>query len=107
MSQTAAGATIVATFSTRRQADLAVEQLVQNLGIQRTNVFVTAECEENSSGREAGGADAESGHPGVDTGGAPSLADAISVAVDLPDEADVARVRSALEQHGGGDIATE
>lgn len=38
-----AGATIRATFPTRRQADLAVEQLVQQLGVEQTDIFVTPE----------------------------------------------------------------
>jgi hypothetical protein len=101
------GATIVASFSTRRQADLAIEQLVQELAIERTDVFVTAEGDENSSGREIDGADAESGHPGTTAGGSPSLTGSISVSVDLTDNSDFANARSVFEQHGGEDIATE
>ena len=54
-----AGATITATFNTRRQADLAVEHLVQEHGIERTNIFVVAEGPENSAGNSVGGVDAE------------------------------------------------
>lgn len=102
-----AGTTIVATFSTRRQADLAIEQLVQELKIERTDVFVTAEGDENSSGREIDGADAESGHPGTTAEGSPSLAGRINVSVDLADNSNFANVRSVFERHGGEDIAAE
>ncbi len=57
--------TIVASFATRREADLAIEHLVQQHGIDRTDVFVGAPGEANSAGTKAAGADVESGHPGV------------------------------------------
>ena len=102
-----AGATIAATFSSRRQADLAVEHLVQDIGIERTDVFIAADGTENSAGDVADGADVESGHRGVEADGDPALAGSISVAIDLAGDADLARVRSTLEEYGGKDIATE
>jgi hypothetical protein len=102
-----AGATITASFSTRRQADLAIEQLVQELEIDRSDIFVTPEGDENSSGSEADGADEESGHPGVDPAGDPILAGGLIVSIDLADEEDLAAVRAVLEEHGGEDIAAE
>ena len=102
-----AGATITAIFSTRRQADLAIEQLVQELEIDRSDIFVTPEGDENSAGDEEDGADAESGHPGVDPAGDPALAGGINLSIDLADEEDVAAVRAVLEEHGGEDIAAE
>ena len=102
-----AGATITATFSTRRQADLAIEQLVQEHGIDRSGIFVTPEGDDNSAGSDEDGADAESGHPDVDPAGDPALAGGLAVSVDLPDDGDVAAVRAVLEEHGGEDIAAE
>lgn len=102
-----AGATITATFSTRRQADLAVEQLVQEIEIDRSDIFITPEGDENSAGSEADGADEESGHPDVDAAGDPALAGGLSVSVDLSDEDKLAAVRTALEEHGGQDIVAE
>ena len=102
-----AGARITAFFSTRRQADLAIEQLVQEREIDRSDIFITPEGDENSAGSEEDGADAESGHPDVDPAGDPALAGDLSVSIDLADEDDVAAVRSVLEEHGGEDIATE
>ena len=74
--------TIVAQFESRRQAELAVERLVQEHGIPRTDVFVRARGEANSSGVKAAGADIESGHPGVEKHGSPQLAGMIKVSVD-------------------------
>lgn len=102
-----AGATITATFSTRRQADLAVEQLVQELAIDRSDIFVAPEGDDNSAGTEEDGADAESGHPNTDPAGDPALAGGLSLSVDLADEDDIAAVRAVLEEHGGEDVAAE
>ena len=74
--------TIVAQFESRRQAELAVERLVQEHGIPRTDVFVRARGEGNSSGVKAAGADIESGHPGIEKHGSPELAGMIEVSVD-------------------------
>jgi len=74
--------TIVAQFESRRQAELAVERLVQEHHIPRTDVFVRARGEANSSGLKAAGADIESGHPGVERHESPELAGMIEVSVD-------------------------
>jgi len=102
-----AGVTVTATFPTRRQADLAVEQLVQEHGIERTDIFVVPEGAENSVGSEADGADTESGHPDVDPAGDPALAGGLTVSIDLADEALMTEVRTILEEHGGQDVAAE
>ena len=81
----AEGATLTARFRTRRQADLAIEQLVQDQGVERTDVFVEADGADASSGVEADAADVESGHPGVEASGDPVLGGAILVSVDLAD----------------------
>ena len=74
--------TIIGHFATRRAAELAVEHLVQDHGIARTDVFVQAAGTANSAGSQAAGADVESGHPGVDKRGAPELEGEIEVSVD-------------------------
>ncbi|WP_312407951.1 hypothetical protein [Rhizobium sp.] len=52
--------TIVAIFESREAADLAVEHLVQQFGVDRSDVFVKAVGPENSSGLEPSGGDAPS-----------------------------------------------
>lgn len=74
--------TIIGSFSTRRQAELAVEHLVQEHGIARTDVFIQAQGRANSAGTEMAGADIESGHPGVAKRGRPELEGAVEVSVD-------------------------
>jgi hypothetical protein len=101
------GATITGSFDTRRDAELVVEYLVQEQQIERTDIFIATDGAENSAGTIESGADAESGHDGVATGGEPALLGAIIVSVDVEDAALVSKVRDAIETHGGKDIAVE
>jgi hypothetical protein len=48
---------IRATFDTRRSAELAVEHLVQEHGLNRTDIFINAAGKANSAGAEPSGAD--------------------------------------------------
>jgi hypothetical protein len=74
--------TVIGSFSTRREAEIAVEHLVQEHGIARTDIFIQAPGEANSAGSKPAGADIESGHPGVAKCGRPELEGAIEVSVD-------------------------
>lgn len=78
--------TVIGSFPTRRQAEIAVEHLVQEHGIARTDVFIQAPGSANSAGSEIAGADLESGHPGVAKRGSPELKGAIEVSVDCHDD---------------------
>ena len=91
--------TIVASFATRREADLAIEHLVQQHGIDRTDVFVRAPGEANSAGTKAAGADVQSGHPGVKKDGRPELAGPIEVSVDCH-SGKIANVEAAFREVG-------
>ncbi len=48
-----ATSTIRATFETREAADLAVEQLVQQHGIARPDIFIQSASNENTTGTES------------------------------------------------------
>jgi hypothetical protein len=83
----------------RRDAETAVEHLVQEHGIERTDVFIRAPGKANTAGVRPAGADVESGHPGVEKHGKPELSGPIEVSVDC--EAKLSTiVRSALEKDG-------
>ena len=73
--------TIVGTFATRRDAELAVEHLVQEHGIEPAEISIQPAGEANSAGINAAGADVESGHPGVEKRGNPELGGPIEVLV--------------------------
>ncbi len=91
--------TITANFDTRREAETAVEHLVQEHGINRADIFVGAAGKANTAGVRAAGADVESGHPGVEKHGKPELAGPVEVSVDCKGEKS-ATVKSALEKAG-------
>jgi hypothetical protein len=74
--------TIVGSFETRRDAEIAVEHLVQEYGIERTDIFIRAPGEANTAGTRPAGADVESGHAGVEKHGSAALKGAVEVSVN-------------------------
>lgn len=86
------GKTITGTFPTRREVEIAVEHLVQDYGLNRSDIFIQPENEENSAGNRETGADVESGHPNTETdseGAAYNGALLVSVDVNEDEDADV------------------
>jgi hypothetical protein len=92
------GTGVQARFATRRGAELAVEHLVQQHGIDRADITVRASGEANSAGSKPAGADIESGHPGVEKDGSPKLRGDVEVRVDCSDDRaeDVKKVLAEL-----------
>jgi hypothetical protein len=72
--------TIRATFETREAADLAVEHLVQQQGISRSDIFLQSAGDRNTAGSVPSGGDAS--HDGGARRDAP-LAGEIEVSVDM------------------------
>lgn len=72
---------IVADFDTRREAEAAIEHLVQEHGVEPTDISVRASGEDNTAGVRAAGADVESGHRNKERRGQPELAGPIELAV--------------------------
>lgn len=90
---------VVGNFSTRREADLAIEHLVQEHGVVRGDIDVRASGDHNTAGSERAGADLESGHPGVARQGAAKLDGLVEVSVGCPDES-AEKVREVLKESG-------
>lgn len=99
--------TLKASFETRREAEMTIERLVQEYGIERTDIFVAAEGPENSAGEEQAGSDTEAGTPSPEDRDDTALAVRISVSVDIDDDARAAEVRSAFSEFGGEDVAED
>jgi len=97
--------TIVAHFETRRDAEIAVEHLVQEHGLARTDIFIRARGESNSAGVRAAGADIESGH-GPQEHGTPELGGEIEVSVDCHGS-EPRVVRKTLEAAGSRSIKAQ
>ena len=93
------GQTITAELETRRAADLAVEHLVQEYGIERTDVFVEAADEQNTAGAVVGGADAAAGRPGTPSRSDAPLHGRVRVSADV-DDAIAEKVRKAFGEQG-------
>lgn len=99
------GTTLTATFSTRREAEMTVEHLVQEHGIDRTDIFITTAGDENSAGDEQGGADINAGDPSPEMRTDAPLNGAVTVSVDLEDDAKVSAVREAFGEFEAADVS--
>ena len=90
--------TLEARFETRREAEMAIERLVQELGVERADIFVAASGDENTAGEAPAGADARAGAPSPEGRDDAALNGAITVSVDLQDDARAAAVRAAFAE---------
>lgn len=97
--------TVIGIFPTRREVELAVEHLVQEYGLERTDIFIEPVSDVNSAGVAATGADTESGHSSKapdPRGGAYRGALRISVDMNV-DEIDA--VERAFREAGATEIS--
>jgi hypothetical protein len=90
--------TLKATFSTRREAELVIERLVQELGVDRKAISVAPEGSENSAGEIAAGSDDEAGAPSVEPREDAALEGRIAVSVEVSDDAAARSVREAFSE---------
>jgi len=92
--------TLTYGFATRRDAELALEHLVQEHRIDRAAITLHAAGPDNTAGERAAGADVESGHPGVERHGTPSLHGPIALRV-ICSASQHPTVEAALKEAGG------
>ena len=92
--------TITALFTQRRDAEMAVEHLVQEHGIDRGAVQITAASEANTVGTEVAGGDVEGGHEKTDTDGGPALEGKIRVSAEV-DAGQTEAVVTSFETYNG------
>ncbi|MCD7109499.1 hypothetical protein LRX75_10625 [Rhizobium sp. DKSPLA3] len=96
--------TLTATFDTREAADRAIEHLVQQYGIDRSDVFVEAAGADNTAGTKPSGGDVENPDgDGVRTDAA--LGGRLLVSVDLALD-DIDKAQAALRDAGAEHVAT-
>lgn len=99
--------TIKGLFPSRREVELAVEHLVQEYGIERTDIFIEPAGSENSAGDEPAGADVASGQNRETSDGSSAAYEGqLVVSVDMnEDEGDAViqafRDAGAVEVAGG------
>jgi hypothetical protein len=99
--------TVIGTFKTRRDAEMAVERMVQEYGLERTDIFIAATGADNTAGEEQAGADDEPDVPGSEEEGGPALNGQIEVSVDIEDDAVAEQVRAAFNEFNAEDIAED
>ena len=95
---------LVAKFDTRREAEMTVERLVQQFKIERTDVFITAEGDQNTAGVDEAGSDTEAGEPSPEGRDDAALAGRVVVSVDIEDENLADEVRSAFAEFNADDV---
>ena len=97
--------TLNATFETRREAEMTVERLVQEHGLERTDIFVAAAGSENTAGEEEAGSDTDAGDPSPEARDDAPLNGAVTVSVDIEDDAKAAKVREAFAEFQAADVS--
>ncbi|MBS9722435.1 hypothetical protein JYU29_17210 [Tianweitania sp. BSSL-BM11] len=75
--------TLTGTFATRREAEIAVEHLVQEYGMDRSDVFIEPQSSENSAGSKASGGDVAQAKPQAGSAEEPALNGALLVSADI------------------------
>lgn len=96
--------TLSGKFETRREAEMAVERLVQEHKIERTDIFILADGKENSAGEEQAGSDADAGEPSPEFRDDAPLHGTITVSVDIDDDVLVDQVRAAFAEFDASEI---
>jgi hypothetical protein len=99
------GITLTAKFDTRREAEMTVERLVQEHGIERTDIFIAAEGDDNSAGIEQAGSDGKAGSPSPERRDDSELAGRIVVSVDIEDDTVASEVRSSFAEFDASAVA--
>lgn len=94
--------TITAGFDSRRDAETAIEHLVQEHGIDRNAVTVRAASQENTAGTKPAGADLVDSLDRPEKG-EPALEGRIAVAVNV-DEAEAEKVMTTFETYRGKSV---
>ena len=99
------GATLEAKFDTRRAADMAIERMVQEVGIDRSAIFVAPAGTDNSVGVAPDGADAKAGDPATEARDDADLGGPVTVSVDLDDDTRAAAVQAAFAEFEASPVA--
>lgn len=94
-------ALLEATFETRREAEMSIERLVQEFGLDRKAIEITADGALNSAGEDTSGGDNASDSPSPSERKNAALNGRIKVLVNVDDAAEAQRVRNAFSEFGG------
>ncbi|WP_242097889.1 MULTISPECIES: hypothetical protein [unclassified Sphingomonas] len=96
--------TLTATFDSRREAELTVERLVQEHGIDRAAISIAADGDENSAGTEKSGSDLPDGSQDSSSRDDAALTGMVMVVVDLDDDAQAEQVKDAFVEFNSAGV---
>ena len=96
-------ARITGIFETRREAEMTIERLVQEHGLDRSAIAVMPEAGANTAGTQVAGADAKRGEPVAPTGEDAALNGRIAVSLDSG-VGDPGLIRGVFEEFKAADI---
>ena len=96
--------TLTGEFETRREAEMAVERLVQEHGIDRGKIQIAATGSQNSAGTEEAGSDTAAGEPTPESRDDAALNGAIAMTVEIENTDAAASVRSAFSEFDASDV---
>jgi hypothetical protein len=99
--------TLIGRFKTRRDAEMAVEHMVQEHGLERTDIFISAAGVDNTAGEMKAGSDDEADVPNLEDEGGPALNGDIEVSVDIEDETIVEQVRATFREFSATDVVEQ
>ncbi len=96
--------TLKAKFDTRREAEMTVERLVQEQGIDRKDILIATDGNDNSVGSEQAGADTAGEDPTPQSRDDAALAGKIVVSVEIANDARAAEVKAAFKEFDASDV---
>ena len=96
-------ATIIGEFDSRRAAELAVEHVVQECGVPRSDVFIQPAGQANSAGTRTAGADAKTS---PEPEGRQKLEGALEVSVDFHGD-DPNKIAEVMKTTGAKAVRTK
>lgn len=100
-------ATLNGRFETRRDAEMAVERLVQEHGIERTDIFIAPVGDANTAGEHTAGSDSKAAEPSTGQRPDAALNGLIEVSVDVQDDDKVSVIRKAFSEFDAQDVAEQ
>jgi hypothetical protein len=99
--------TLTANFDTRREAEMTVERLVQEHGLDRAKILIAAAGDENTAGEEVAGSDTQSAEPSPERRDDAALNGQVMVSVEVADDAAATAVREAFSEFDAEDVAAK
>jgi hypothetical protein len=96
-----------AKFDTRRDAEMTVERLVQQFRIERTDILVKADGDDNTAGVEEAGSDTAAGTPTPESRDDAALEGRVVVSVKIDDESLADEVRAAFGEFDAEDVTEQ